>query len=313
MPITSPYHEGERAVQTIAGERLTADRNGRAIGDSIMPGALKFIAQRRMLVLASTGADGAVWASLLTGPPGFAQAPDTTTVRLDLTAAGAYADDPLFTRPDDGAKVGMLAIDLENRRRLRVNGTLHAADGGAYELRVSEAFPNCPQYIRRRHFGDAASGSTARDGRIIDGTAVSDAHRRWIESADTLFVATAHAERGADASHRGGDPGFVRMVDDRTLRIPDYAGNGMFNTLGNIRANPHAGLLFVDFERGRTLQLTGRATLRFDLDDDPAQPTGGTARYWDFTVDRWIEGPMTHAFPTEHLDHWPRNPRRKSA
>ena len=60
-------------------------------------------------------------------------------------------------------------------------------------------------------------------------------------SADTFFVASAHAERGVDASHRGGLPGFVRVLGDRTLEIPDYPGNSMFNTLGNPAADPRAG------------------------------------------------------------------------
>ena len=95
------------------------------------------------------------------------------------------------------------------------------------------------------------------------------------EAADTFFVASAHPRRGTDVSHRGGDPGFVRMLDDHTLRVPDYAGNSMFNTLGNLHVNPRAGLLFVDFDRWRTLQLTGTATIRFDLEP----------RAWDFRVE----------------------------
>ena len=77
-------------------------------------------------------------------------------------------------------------------------------------------------------------------------------------------IATAHPERGADASHRGGNPGFVRIVDAHTLLIPDYAGNTMFLTLGNIQANPRAGLLFVDFASGSLLQLSGTAEIGWD-------------------------------------------------
>ena len=88
--------------------------------------------------------------------------------------------------------------------------------------------------------------------------------RALVAGADTFFIATWHPGGGADASHRGGRPGFVRVLDDRTLEFPDYPGNNMFNTLGNLVGHPRAGLLFVDFERGDLLQLTGRAKIRWE-------------------------------------------------
>ena len=105
---------------------------------------------------------------------------------------------------------------------------------------------------------------------------LSSQHQRLIARADTFFIATDHPESGADISHRGGNPGFVRIVDSRRLAIPDYSGNNMFNTLGNIVANPRVGLLFIGFESGRTLQLTGRATI--DWDSARASTLAGAAR-----------------------------------
>ena len=96
---------------------------------------------------------------------------------------------------------------------------------------------------------------------VHDGLALTAKQQDWIQKADTFFVATAHPFRGADASHRGGQPGFVAVVDAQTLIWPDYSGNMMFNTLGNIVSNPKSGLLFLDFDTGRTLQLTGAAEI----------------------------------------------------
>jgi predicted pyridoxine 5'-phosphate oxidase superfamily flavin-nucleotide-binding protein len=265
MHIESPYHEGEVAVQELAGEQLGAERNGRAIGDSIMCGALKFIASQPMLVAGSVGHDGRVWASLLTGPPGFATAPDQQLVRIDLGDTVPDDTDPLWENFEHDPRIGMLFIEPLTRRRLRVNGRMGRTGPGQYEVQVVEAYPNCPKYIRPREV----------DGVLQDGGGDARSIRDWVESADTLFVASAHPSRGVDVSHRGGEPGFVQMLDDRTLRVPDYAGNSMFNTLGNLHLNPQAGLLFVDFEHGRTLQLTGRATIRFDLPE----------RAWDFEIE----------------------------
>ena len=116
---------------------------------------------------------------------------------------------------------------------------------------------------------------------------------------------------GVDASHRGGSPGFIQIVTSTRLRIPDYAGNGMFNTLGNFAVNPRAGLVIPDFERGRTLQLTGRAEILWDAEDHDSE-TGGTRRYWDFGIERWIQ--MEDGLPGsfEFLDYSPHNPGNPS-
>ena len=81
----------------------------------------------------------------------------------------------------------------------------------------------------------------------------------------------------------------------------------MFNTLGNFEVNPRAGILVPDFENGRTLQLTGRPEVLWNM-DDAAGVTGGTRRYWDFTVDRWVQTENALPGVTEFLDYSPRNP-----
>jgi hypothetical protein len=80
-----------------------------------------------------------------------------------------------------------------------------------------------------------------------------------------FFLATADAAGRPDCSYKGGLPGFVRVIDPRTLAFPDYDGNGMFRSLGNIAVNPNVGLLFVDFERGDRMRVNGTATI--DRDD----------------------------------------------
>ncbi len=89
--------------------------------------------------------------------------------------------------------------------------------------------------------------------------------RATVARADTFFIASFHPEGGADASHRGGRPGFVRVLGPDRLAFDDYPGNGMFNTLGNLLAYTRAGLLFLDFEKGDVLQLTGQARVEPDF------------------------------------------------
>jgi predicted pyridoxine 5'-phosphate oxidase superfamily flavin-nucleotide-binding protein len=97
------------------------------------------------------------------------------------------------------------------------------------------------------------------------GPEIHEAAVRLIGSADMFFLATADADGRPDCSYKGGDPGFVRIIDDRTLAFPSYDGNGIFASLGNIVVNPQVGMLFVDFEHGHRLRLNGKATV--DPDD----------------------------------------------
>src|SRR5215210_7835131 len=90
--------------------------------------------------------------------------------------------------------------------------------------------------------------------------------RAFIERLDMFFLATADAAGQPTCSYKGGDPGFVRVVDERTLAFPSYDGNGMYLSMGNVALNPAVGLLFIDFERQRRMRVDGTATLR---PDDP--------------------------------------------
>ncbi|TFW05971.1 pyridoxamine 5'-phosphate oxidase family protein [Oxalobacteraceae bacterium OM1] len=93
---------------------------------------------------------------------------------------------------------------------------------------------------------------------------LNDDDRAFIESRSFFFLATADADGCPDCSYKGGSPGFVRVVDACTLAFPNYDGNGMFRSLGNVVTNPHVGLLFIDFELAIRLRVNGRATLHAD-------------------------------------------------
>jgi predicted pyridoxine 5'-phosphate oxidase superfamily flavin-nucleotide-binding protein len=94
--------------------------------------------------------------------------------------------------------------------------------------------------------------------------AFSAADREFIERLDMFFIASADAEGRPTCSYKGGDPGFVRVVDERTLAFPNYDGNGMYLSTGNLEVNPAVGLLFIDFERQRRIRVDGKAAILFD-------------------------------------------------
>jgi predicted pyridoxine 5'-phosphate oxidase superfamily flavin-nucleotide-binding protein len=301
-----PYHPGQRFIQTQVGEREVALHNGRNITPCIPDAARNFVAQQHYCLLGWPDCSDNLWASFLAGPQGFAST-DASGARLELDLSddvGVVSTIPPFEAASGGDPIGVLFIELASRRRLSVKGRVAVAGADLLRIEVERAFPLCPKYIQRRRLEDTGEGRL--EAGIERGTGLSPIARQWIAEADTFFVASARPGLSADVSHRGGRSGFIHVDGDR-LTVPDYSGNSMFNTLGNLRLNPRAGLAFVDFERNRQLQLSGHAEL--DLASaDPEGATGGTGRWWHFHAEQWIAAPLNRAFAWSDSDESPFNP-----
>jgi predicted pyridoxine 5'-phosphate oxidase superfamily flavin-nucleotide-binding protein len=104
------------------------------------------------------------------------------------------------------------------------------------------------------------------DEKLVARGTIDDDDRAFIERCDMVFVATADADGRPNCSYKGGDPGFVRVLDERTIALPSYDGNGMYLSMGNLLVNPHIGLLFINFEERKRLRLNGVASIS---EDDP--------------------------------------------
>jgi uncharacterized protein len=266
---TWAYHAGSRAVQARAGVLDQADRNARGVGREVPEIVAEFLADQPLLVVGGADAAGRVWCSLLAGPPGFARAAaDAGTVEID---ARFPAGDPLAGLGHAGADpVGLLAIEPDTRRRVRINGVARRTADGTLRVATDEVFGNCPKYITRRDVGPAARGRAAAAGAgagATVATALTPAQQAAVAAADTLFLATVGPDGGVDASHRGGEPGFVTVAADR-LAWGDARGNAMFLSLGNLQIRPESGVLVVDWHSGATLHVTGRAHVAWAAPDD---------------------------------------------
>jgi len=295
------FHKGELDTQSRAGLRTFAAQVGRSIRDFISPSGAAFLPLQRLAVVASVAADGGLWASALVGPPGFLSVPDLHTLQI---AAGVHSDDPLWRNLQHNRAVGVLIIDLAARRRLRVNGKAELTDAGML-VRVEQVYSNCPQYIQQRV--PEPTRVEAGDRRTTQSAGLSASQREWIARADTFFIATAHPEAGADASHRGGMPGFVHFLGDDKLIWPDYTGNAMLQSLGNLASNPHAGLLFVDFAAGRALQLTGEAHVVWD--ERRAAEFPGAERLVEFTAKEVLQTESAFSERWHFVEYSPVNPQ----
>jgi uncharacterized protein len=172
----------------------------------------------------------------------------------------------------DGAGVGLLGLEPHTRRRNRMNGRVLALGATGFEVGVLQSFGNCPKYIVARQplvITDRVAEAPRPLSAALDAQTLA-----LLRRTDTLFIASASRAApdqadgdGVDVSHRGGPPGFVQVSPTAAgwrLTLPDYLGNHLFNTLGNLLAWPHAGLLVVDPDSGDVLQLAADAAVQVD-------------------------------------------------
>lgn len=276
-----PWHEGEMRMQrSVGGAERMSEVGARVIRDHLLEQHRNFYPQLPFVVLGAVDAEGDAWASLRAGEPGFLQSSDPLTLRVVLPRE---ITDPADAGLNDGNTIGLLGIELHTRRRNRLNGSIHRRGSNALDIDVRQSFGNCPKYISPRDFAFTRAPSDSPNAAPVITDRLDAAMAAMISVADTFFVASYVGngdDRQVDVSHRGGASGFVHVDTDGGLTIPDYAGNRFFNTLGNLLANPKAGLTFVDFATGALLQLSGDAEVMLDGSDIAAFPDA--ERLWRF-------------------------------
>ncbi len=299
--MASPYHSGEIAVQERVGGRRQGEATGRSIRDHIPSAAREFLLQLPFVVIGALDEQGEMWATYLAGEPGFVRSRGDREVVIE---GGVLPGEPLAeTLRSVGRSIGMIGIEPSTRSRIRLNGRITGVDGKAVTLSVAEVYANCPKYIQARDFKPTPPSD---HGQIRSSDQLDPIQRSWLESADTFYIATAHPEGGADCSHRGGMPGFVQVHDEKRLSFPDYAGNFMFQTLGNLESDPRAGLLFADFESGTIVHLSG--TVRVDWSPERRSDFERAERVVDFNVERVIERPGVLPITGTFLEYSKFNP-----
>jgi uncharacterized protein len=304
----SGFHEGELAVQQRAGVRAAAERLAGMLDAPDLGGSIgRFLADRTFVAVTGRDRAGRLWISALNGPRGFLDVAGTSILRMHTAPA---AGDPLHGLAA-GQPVGLLAVEFARRRRVRVNGTLTEASDTALTVTVDQAYGNCPQYIQRRVLEPTTNGTATDEASTPAGHARRSAELNpddldLIRRADTFLLGTTQPGHSNDASHRGGPPGFVRVDGSRGLWWPDYPGNNMFNSLGNLAVDPTAALLFIDFAAGTTLHLSGSAHLDFAATG--AGDDGGTGRRVRFTLEAVVAGPRIPLRATQ-VDAYTHNPR----
>lgn len=309
---TSPFHIGEAAVQTRLGVREEIEPWARKVVRPYLPDQHReFFSNQPFLVAAARDSSDRMWSTLLLGTdgqPGFASSPTPTT--LVLGEKNLARGDALAGSLREGSDLGILGIEFDAKRRNRVNGRVSRVTDKGIEFKVDQSFGNCPQYIKPRQWWSArptrdmvSSSShvtTASDQDPYKSTSrnLKNEQIETIKSAETIYFATGYRGEGedprygCDASHRGGPPGFVRVLDDgKTLAIPDYSGNNHFNTIGNLQMDPRMGITVPRFRTGGMIQMTGTAVVDWDGNRAVAEHGPGAQRVILFTIDEIVDVP----------------------
>ncbi|PXF45832.1 Flavohemoprotein [Gracilariopsis chorda] len=327
------FHPGELHVQKLAGTQGVAIELSAVLSSTLPPAPVfnQLLAAQNVIWLSTTTPhpdpmQASVWVSPLFGrgstlasaasnrlihlqPPNL---PDTDVLRHNLAPSFQSAS---------SVPVGVLVIDLEARRRYRTNGMLSLSNRSngnftasskpiSLDVHVEEAFPNCPKYIQRRVLDPATAQLPPAPPSIQfeSDTRLSPSDVHMLESTDTLFFGTHNPSTGLDANHRGGRPGFVRVLSDSQIYWPDYRGNGLFQSFGNLQQNSRAGVTLLDFETGHLLQLSGTASVQWDKKAYP-NIERAAERILSFKVlhVRRSKGPVTN-YRWQLLEYSPYNP-----
>jgi ferredoxin-NADP reductase/predicted pyridoxine 5'-phosphate oxidase superfamily flavin-nucleotide-binding protein len=311
-----PFHQGEIKVQKKLGIHESTMNFAPRVIRSFMPDQHRdFYENQPFLVVAARDARGKMWSTLLFASAAaaandkdsalFVTSSDPQHLELKSQPLPGDALEGAF---ESGSDMGILGIELATRRRNRVNGRVALNNGHEITFSVDQSFGNCPQYIKPRNWWTDTEHSmtvtTDTSAVVVRSRRLSPQQRRHIYSAETIFVATGYRGEGEDprfgndASHRGGTAGFLVPSKDGTkIFLPDYAGNNMYMSLGNLVEDPRMGITVPLYETGGMMQMTGTAKIHWeDEEEDPMSEVSlshfqGALRWLEFDIEEIVELP----------------------
>ncbi|RMZ74960.1 hypothetical protein DV737_g5584, partial [Chaetothyriales sp. CBS 132003] len=286
------WHEGEKRIHELTGVRRDDNPNA----PYLTPRAANMAQRYSLLALGTLDEDDNIWCTVWGGHPPFvkALAQSMLAIRTRVDVSHDPVVQALFKGKDDGEvikasdpgpMIGGLSIHLEARGRVKlygrmIAGALSASDGaeeasdhgksGEVQLvvRIDQSLGNCPKYLNKKIISPHEPTSRL----ISTDTHLAQEAIDLIHQADLFFVASAHAHEDMDCNHRGGPPGFIRVCQGQDSSAPtqivwpEYSGNNLYQTLGNLIATPKAGIVVPNFDTGDVLYLTGQAEVLVGAD-----------------------------------------------
>ncbi|RMZ87827.1 hypothetical protein DV736_g4947, partial [Chaetothyriales sp. CBS 134916] len=286
------WHEGENRIHELTGIR----RDGNPNAPFLTPRAANMVQRYSLLALGTLDEDDNIWCTVWGGQPPFmkplAQSILAISTRVDASHDPVVQalfkgkdEGEVIKTSDPGPMIGGLSIHLEVRGRVKlygrmIAGALSASDGqgeapnhgksGEVQLvvRIDQSLGNCPKYLNKKFISShEPSSKLSSTATHLTAEAIG-----VIRQADLFFVASAHAHEDMDCNHRGGPPGFIRVYQPQDslaptqIVWPEYSGNNLYQTLGNLIVTPKAGIVVPNFDTGDVLYLTGEAQVLVGAD-----------------------------------------------
>ena len=325
-----PWHEGEEKMHRLTKVEKQQNPNS----PYLTPGAAQMLQRAPLLALGTVDEKGRPWATLWGGETPLAQpmAQSIIGIRTMVDSRndpvvdllyGGRADGEVIKEQGAGRMVSGLTIDLEKRRRVKLYGRMVAGALGNIDsdndaesstsvgqvqlvIKIEQSMGNCPKYLNcKRIYPVLPEPRLTSDTTTLPQEALD-----LIAKADTLFISSCDHDKDMDMNIRGGPPGFVRVQsndDSSTILVwPEYSGNNLYQTLGNLQTSPKAGLVFPDFETGDVLYVTGDTEILLGKEANAVLPRSRLAVRLTLTGARFVQKGLP--FRGESLERSPYSP-----
>ncbi|KAK4241503.1 hypothetical protein C8A03DRAFT_30365 [Achaetomium macrosporum] len=283
---TNGWHSGEQAIHSLLKVPTSGRRNPTASG---LPASYAHrVTVSPLLAVGTLDDQGRPWTSIWGGERGFARPVAQDILAMQSLVNKAYdpvaqaflgkAADGEVVQPEGGTTMSALSIDLDTRDRVKLAGKMVVGsvvtrqDGGAIAeaqlaMLVQESLGNCPKYLNKK----TIQAHIPSPQLISSALPLPPEALALIEKADMFFLSSSNGQT-MDTNHRGGPAGFVRVISNSpseeggnsegvVLVYPEYSGNRLYQTLGNLHTNPRIGIAIPDFETSDILYLTGETQL----------------------------------------------------
>ncbi|KAF2837626.1 oxidoreductase-like protein [Patellaria atrata CBS 101060] len=308
------WNEGEEAMHRL----LNVPEQDNPTSTGLAPGAVFMLQRAPLLAIGTLDSENRPWTTIWGGDPGFSQPLGSSIIGTKTLVDRKYdpvvqalfggrADGEVVKEEGKGRMIGGLTIDLMTRRRVKLYGRMvagavdHLKQGQETNLDVSgvgqiqlvtkieQSLGNCPKYLNKKEIHSASPVPILTSGS----PQLSEAALNLLAKADLFFITSSNNQEDMDTNHRGGPAGFIRVLSNDTLGAelvwPEYSGNRLYQTLGNLYGTPLAGLVFPDFSTGNVLYLTGRTTILTGQDSENVMPHTNLAVKVTVTAARFVE------------------------
>ena len=249
------FHKGEYHIQELMGVRISADTLSSNIKKTIPNIAAQFLENLNFCVISIALENTKQFTFIVYDIKPFIKVSDDKNIVISLAHHTYIPKDFLLLT---NAHFGFIGLDFEKKMRVRINGKVNSSKE-KLEVSINQIYSNCPKYIAKKFFKNELK--IANKQKVEKLVQINSEFINLLANCDTFFISSKHNTYGLDVSYKGGKKGFISAISNDTLQFVDLPGNNLFNTIGNIYANPNIQLIFIDFKRGDIYNIDGIATI----------------------------------------------------